>query len=133
MDLSLTTIVSDCRPARLIELKPNTPVRVWGRWFIYKTPKADPQPIEPPRLLDVSRSRVPRLGDGETPTPEWGKTMKRKTGPKSARPFWESVLGRKIPDLVWASAMKQTQWTRGAKPITKEDLLRRIARMEANA
>lgn len=133
MELSLADLASGCCSAKLAELKPNTLVRAWDRWYIYKTPKSDSRAIDMLRFLEVPKSRAPRLSAGDAPVPEWGKTMKRKTGPKSARPFWESVLGRKIPDLVWASAMKQTQYQRGAKPITKEDLLRRIARMEANA
>ena len=125
MEPSLATLASDRRPAKLAEQGAERIPQVLGRCYIDKTPKLQGQTAE------ASLTRAQSANDEQVTS--WGKAMRRKTGPKSARPFWEAVLGRAIPDQVWSSAMKQTQFTRGAKPITKEDLLRRIARMEANA
>lgn len=111
MDLILTTLVSDRQQDRLLAIHPNEPVRAAVR--------------RPSARNQVRHDDAIVLA--------WTNAMLCRRGPKSVRPFWEAVLGRQIPDVVWASAMKQTLHQRGAKPITKEDLLRRIARMEANA
>lgn len=109
MELDLSTLFSGCRrPTKPVLLRPNMQVVVWGRVYLYRTPKESPQPVEPPRLLDVpTNTRRPYLGDDEVPA--WGKSWKRKPGPKSARPQWEKALGVKISMAAWATIKKREQ------------------------
>lgn len=111
MDLDLSSLFSGCyRPTKPLAPRPNALISVWGRVYLYRTPKAPPQPVEPPVLLEVPRARPPYLGDDEVPA--WGKTWRRKTGPKSDRPKWEKTLGVTISMAAWATMKKREQ--RGA-------------------
>lgn len=115
--MDLSTLIPQAKIRQPCDLtRPNTPVEVWGRIKLTKTPKSP------------KKQRVEQIEF----RPFWAcaHKVRKKPGPKSMRPFWESVLGRPIPDVVWASAMKATQYGRGAKPITADDLRRRIVAIE---
>lgn len=116
MEVDLPSLIPGAKLRKIPDLtRPNVPVVVWGTVKLTKSPRK-------PRKEHVEQLTLPGA-------PEWGKAfrVRQKPGPKSLRPFWESVLGRPIPDRVWHSAMKATQYGRGSKPITAEDLRRRIA------
>ena len=119
--MELTSLITSATVRQLPDLsQPNRAVEVWGRVKLTKSAKA---PAKRPKAQQTSLKLEGLIRKAK---------IRQKPGPKSARPFWERVLGRSIPDVVWSSAMKATQFERGSHPITREDLLARIANLEGN-
>lgn len=117
--MDLTSLLPSAKVRKLPDLsQPNRAVEVWGRIKLTKSPKV---PAKRPKVQQTSLTLEGLVRHAK---------VKQKPGPKSMRPFWEQVLGRPIPDVVWSSAMKATQFERGSRPITREDLLARIANLE---
>jgi hypothetical protein len=119
--LELTDLIPSATVRKLPDLsRPNRAVEVWGRIKLTKSPR---KPAKRNKAQQTSLTLEGLIRSAKA---------RQKPGPKSLRPFWEQVLGRSIPDVVWSSAMKATQIQRGAKPITREALLARIHALEGN-
>jgi hypothetical protein len=102
--LDLPDIINAAPTRHPQELRPNSLVRVWGRFYIVRSPKKPHRSADQPRLIDVPKIKRPSLPANPS-APVWGQSWKMRPGPKSVRPTW-------CPEKAWATAKKREQ--RGA-------------------